>query len=388
MKILVDENIPLVTETFAKHGEVQTYIGRTLEAEQLVGVDALITRSVTKVNAGLLSKSQPSFIGTCTIGTDHLDIPLLESHAVKWTSAPGCNAQSVVDYVLSVLACFNPIGLFGDYVNDTSTSQSNCVIGILGCGNVGGLLRRRFIQMGLNVRVYDPFLTESDIPELGSLEDVFRSNIVCMHTPFTSEGPHPTSAMVNKQLLELLPDNACLISAGRGGVLVESDLASFIDKRPDVQIALDVWESEPRINPLLVEKVKIATPHIAGYSLEGKCRGTLQIYQKFCETFELDPVVDIGFIQTLDKKELSLEPFSGNKSIRSMILSAYDPLLDTNRMRQGRASATENERATGSWFDEQRRSYPERRELESFSVEGELNQANISKLEKYGFINF
>jgi len=355
LKILIDENIPLVEESFAQHGEVYRYSGRSLQPESLLGVDALITRSITKVNAPLFGKAQPQFVGTCTIGVDHLDISYLEQQSIKWTSAPGCNAQSVVDYVLSVFAAFDLI--------DRPINQA-LTVGIIGCGNVGGLLRRQIQSMGWKVLVYDPFLDKSDIPELTTLERVCQSDILCLHTPYTDDGPYPTKGMVTKQLLDYLPHNACLISAGRGAVLVESDLADFMDERPDVRVVMDVWESEPRINTGLLNKVDIATPHISGYSMEGKGRGTLMVYEQFCRFFDLTSVVSMASITELFPHSVTsnLKGSDSHVSAES-ILSVYNPIEDMQRMRLAEKNATEAERAAGSWFDELRRSYPQRREL-------------------------
>lgn len=353
MKILVDENIPFADESFGLHGEVVKYPGRQLSANALAGVDALITRSVTRVNAGLFAKHSPGFVGTCTIGTDHLDIPFLESSGIAWAYAPGCNAQSVVDYVLSVVA-----SLRGDNLPES--------VGIAGCGNVGGLLRRRMLSMGVNVRVYDPFLSTDDIPELCTLDQVFQSELVCLHTPYTESGQYPTQGMIGKQRLEYLPANALLISAGRGGVLREDELLSFMQTRADVQVACDVWQREPCINPVVLEAVDIATPHIAGYSIEGKRRGTAQIYKAFCEHFSL-PEQDFIEAQPVDINSIESSYFN---CCSDYLLSAYDPKLDMYRMRNSYLLADEQGKATGTWFDELRRSYPERREIASYRLDG------------------
>jgi len=365
MKILVDENIPFANETFGQHGELIRYPGRLLEPDDLVGVDALITRSITKVNAELFSKNNPDFVGTCTIGTDHLDIPFLESSGISWASAPGCNAQSVVDYVLSVIAA-----LKDDQLPNT--------VGIVGCGNVGGLLRKMMLSLGLDVRVHDPFLSVDEIPELCSLEQVFQSEMVCLHTPYTATGEHPTREMVGREQLIKLPLNALLVSAGRGGVIREMDLLPFMKERADVQVALDVWESEPCINSELLESVAIATPHIAGYSIEGKRRGTIQVYKAFCEHF--------SFLQNTPEERHSIEMVQQGNQYFTHVLAAYNPKLDMYRMRNSFSLANETVRSKGIWFDELRRSYPERHEIKSFRLEASTVSNDLKAgLEKRGF---
>lgn len=368
MKIFVDENIPFANETFGQHGELIRYAGRGLSSADLVGADALITRSITRVNAELFVQHSPDFVGTCTIGTDHLDIPFLEKSGISWAYAPGCNAQSVVDYVISVIAA-----LKGDKIPAS--------VGIVGCGNVGGLLRQRMLLMGLKVHVYDPFLTMDEIPELCPLGQAFQSDMVCLHTPYTETGAFPTRSMIRVEQLSNLPENALLISAGRGGVIRESELLDFMGQRQDVNVALDVWTNEPCINAQLLDAVAIATPHIAGYSLEGKLNGTTQIYQAFCKYFSFDSVAP---------PELPLVniPEAGTNSSET-VLAAYDPQLDMYRMRNSYALANAEAREEGSWFDELRRTYPERREMASFRLNAEsLSQDQVIGLEKRGFVCF
>lgn len=351
MKILVDENIPFAEESFGQHGELQRFHGRQLTAKDLDSVDALITRSITQVNSQLLSLHKPAFIGTCTIGTDHLDSAFLESQGIAWAYAPGCNAQSVVDYVLSCIAA-----LKGTKFPET--------VGIIGCGNVGGLLRKAMKALGIEVRVYDPFLDKQQIPELQVLEQVFQSQLVCVHTPFTQDGPYPTKNMIGMELLEYLPSDAMLLSAGRGGVIKEDDLLAFMGKRPDIKVVLDVWANEPRINSELMQKVAISTPHIAGYSLEGKRRGTEQVYQAFCSHFGL---------QSVEMASLQSAGLLTGENYAERLLGAYDPQADSDAMQSRYAQTTVSEQDSGSWFDELRRQYPVRREFASYFSEPSAN---------------
>lgn len=368
MKIAIDENIPFANETFGLHGEIVRYPGRSLTAKDVPGIDALITRSVTKVNAELFAQVKPQFVGTCTIGTDHLDKAYLESESIPWVHAPGCNAQSVVDYVLAAVAALN-------------SDELPKNVGIVGCGNVGGLLSKRMRALGLTLRVYDPFLSVDQVPELTSLDAVFQSELVCLHTPFTSSGEFPTAAMVGRQQLEQLPENAMLVSAGRGGVIVESELKQFMQERGDVRVALDVWHGEPCIDEELLERVDIATPHVAGYSLEGKRNGTLQVYQAFCRHFDVAPATP----PLLERRALGVAdrvvcPENIDHQWAEYLLAAYNPLKDAQRMRQAFLAADTERRAQGFWFDQLRRDYPERRELASFDVPDVLGLSGSSDL--------
>tara|TARA_R110002073_G_scaffold142342_2_gene294212 strand:+ start:2054 stop:3157 length:1104 start_codon:yes stop_codon:yes gene_type:complete len=363
MKILVDENIPFAEETFGQHAEIIRYPGRQLTPDMLANCEALITRSITRVNSTLFSEHQPDFVGSCTIGIDHLDVDYLQRAGITWTAAPGCNAQSVVDYVLSALAVIN-------------SGQVPKVVGIVGCGNVGGLLRARLLEIGCKLKVYDPFLGRDEIVELSdSLEEVMQSDLVCIHAPLTaeSESEFPTVGMIDRAALDKLSENAILLNAGRGGVIKEADLRAFMAERSDVRVVLDVWENEPRVCRELMSEVALATPHIAGYSMEGKARGTSQIYREFCRHFGFEPVA----VELLPRIAQKLGP----GAVDELLLEIYNPQADTYRMRNAESLASEDERRSGLWFDELRKNYPERREIASYKLEGQF----APELIKYGF---
>lgn len=365
MKILVDENIPFAEETFGQHAELERFHGRQLTPRMLAGAEALITRSITRVDASLLSMHSPKFIGSCTIGTDHLDINYLEKSDICWTAAPGCNAQSVVDYVLSALAVVN-------------AGKLPETVGIVGCGNVGSLLRERLLKIGCNLKVYDPFLSRDRIGELtDSLDEVMSSGLVCLHTPLTRSGQteFPTEGMIDSVVLANLPQGAILLNAGRGGVICETDLVGFMSKRPDVQVILDVWANEPKISQELMSMVKLATPHIAGYSMEGKVRGNLQVYRKFCDYFGFAP----GSVELLPQVARKLKA----GSIAELLLQIYNPQVDMYRMKSALTLASAEATKTSSWFDELRKNYPERREIASYAIEGEIS----SELGNFGFVD-
>jgi len=363
MKILVDENIPFAEETFGQHADLERFHGRQLTPQMLVGAEALVTRSITQVDASLLSVCLPEFVGSCTIGTDHLDINYLEGAGICWTAAPGCNAQSVVDYALSVLAV----------INAGSLPET---VGIIGCGNVGGLLRERLLEIGCRLKVYDPFLFKDEILELtDSLEEVMSCGLVCVHTPLTrrDQTEFPTEGMIDSPLLDNLPKGAIFLNAGRGGVIRENDLIEFMSQRPDVRVVLDVWENEPEISQQLMSVVTLATPHIAGYSMEGKVRGTLQVYRKFCDYFSFAP----SSVELLPPIARKLKP----GSVAELLLQIYNPQVDMYRMRSASTLSSKEAKKTGSWFDELRKNYPDRREIASYGIEGEVSP----KLSKFGF---
>ena len=228
----------------------------------------LLVRSVTRVDRTLLEGSAVAFVGSATIGTDHVDQAYLAEQGIRFAHAPGCNANAVVQYDLSVLSNLQP-------------DWQSCTVGIVGCGNVGGRVYRTLKSLGVNCRVYDPFLSAEQIPDLVDFQSVLAADIICVHTPLTTEGPFPTEHLFNAEVLAGLGENTLLINAGRGAVIDNGALLEHLKSGSKLRVALDVWEPEPNINPGLLEQVLLATPHIAGYSREGKIRGTEMLAEDY-----------------------------------------------------------------------------------------------------------
>ncbi|MFT5118884.1 MAG: erythronate-4-phosphate dehydrogenase, partial [Kiritimatiellia bacterium] len=234
MKILGDSQLLLFDELFSGLGETSTYSGRELSAEQLSDVDVLITRSTLTVDENLLAHSKVKFVGTCTIGTDHFDTDFLDRQGIEWTNAAACNANAVVQYVLSAMAQLAPHWL-------------HSTVGIIGCGNIGGRVYSRLKALGVNCRVYDPFLTVKDNPDLTSLNHVLQSDIITSHAPLTLTGDYPTRHLLDAQALDQLRSGTVLISAGRGAVIDNQALLRKLSIAKNIRVALDVWEGEPDI---------------------------------------------------------------------------------------------------------------------------------------------
>jgi erythronate-4-phosphate dehydrogenase len=223
-------------------------------------------RSVTKVNQALLQDTPVKFVGSATIGTDHIDLPYLQSRNIAFHHAPGCNAQSVCDWLLAV---FSRLHL--DY--DLYWWQKT--IGVIGVGNVGSKVVERLKALGCRVLVCDPLRHDAGtLPEHTNLETLLEfSDIVCLHTPHTCEGAYPTHHMINSQQLSKLRAGSWLINGGRGPVVEHSALLNALADG-HIQAVLDVWPQEPMVTSALLNEVALASPHVAGYSLEGKFEGT------------------------------------------------------------------------------------------------------------------
>ncbi|HQQ74263.1 MAG TPA: 4-phosphoerythronate dehydrogenase [Pseudomonadales bacterium] len=274
MKIVADENIAYAAHFFAPLGELVLLPGRAIRRVDVQDADILLVRSVTSVNRDLLEGTAVRFVGSCTIGTDHIDSIYLQKNNIRFAYAPGCNAQAVVEYVLSAFLTLE--------VNFSSSR-----IGIVGCGNVGGRLLRCLQAVGANVVGCDPFLIDTDI-SLVNFEKILECEVICVHTPLTKTGLHPTFHLFDAAIINSLKPGAVLLNAGRGAVIDNSALLQRLQTHNDLQVVLDVWENEPAINPDLLKSVAIGTPHIAGYSAEGKLRGTEMVYDVLCDFLGLN----------------------------------------------------------------------------------------------------
>ncbi len=366
LNIVADENIPFVAEFFQSLGNVTTYPGRTLSAGQVRDADVLLVRSVTAVNEDLLAGSRVGFVGTCTIGIDHLDVDYLQSKGIAYHSAPGCNANSVVEYVFSVLARQKPDWLQASF-------------GIIGCGNVGGHLYRRLTALGLACRCYDPFKSSDSQADLTELEQVLQADVVCLHTPLTTDGPFPTFHILDERRLRALKPGCLLINAGRGAAIDNQALKQVLAERADITAVLDVWEPEPLLDAGLLQQVAIASPHIAGYSYDGKVQGTAMIYAALCRHLKVDLAVAVNQLLGADesgRQTISLAQAAASTPDQALlnqcILLAYDVAEDDARMRQRLLSADcqADPQAFAEAFDHLRKHYPKRREFPCFAVAG------------------
>ncbi|WP_250463228.1 4-phosphoerythronate dehydrogenase [Microbulbifer litoralis] len=355
LTIVADENIPALEEYFGDLGEIQRVNGRSLGREQLLRADILLVRSVTTVDESLLAGTPVRFVGSCTIGTDHLDTAWLERQDITWSAAPGCNANSVVEYVFCALA-----SLGADWRGRS--------FGIVGCGNVGGLLQRRLRELGIPCAVYDPWLPDN--PDAADLQRVLQQDVICLHAPLVKGGPHPSLHMIGAEQLAHIKDGAVLISAGRGAVIDNAALLELLRKGKHFTTVLDVWENEPDIDTALLELVDIGTPHIAGYSLDGKLSGTRMIR----EALENAQIVSAplpseeraGEKGSRGKTRLVPGAPGGFAAMADLLLQIYDPRNDDRRLR----NAVAGEIPMAQSFDRLRRDYPQRLEFCHFSIAG------------------
>lgn len=373
IKIVADENIPALDPLFGQLGQIYRLPGRSMSADQLVDADVLLVRSVTQVNRDLLQGSQVKFVGTATIGTDHVDETALADLGIQFASAPGCNADAVTEYVLSVLL---------HLADEQSFSIFDKTVGIVGVGNVGSRLAARLQALGVKTLLCDPPRVDQDptiSDQFMSLTNLLnQADIVTLHTPLTHQHLHPTHHLLNANNLPFLKPNAILINAGRGPVIDNEALLSFTEDRPDVTLVLDVWEKEPEVNRQLASHVRIATPHIAGYSLEGKIRGTWMLYQAYCAFTDRSPL--LKFEDLLPKAEVTSMTLSETASLLPPVKLLYDPYHDDRAFRATLVSDTVEQRRL---FDLLRKTYPVRREFSALKLN--LSDHQLAHFKALGF---
>lgn len=356
MKIIADENIPCVTQAFSTLGEVVLRPGRQLCAADVRAADILLVRSVTRVGRELLEGSQVRFVGSATIGFDHVDRDYLGQHGIGFATAPGSNATSAAEYVVSaVLALAERDGF----------DPADKSVGIIGCGNVGSRVLQKLTALRMSCRVNDPPLqAQGGRDGFVELDEILKADIITLHVPLTQTGAHPTWHLVDTPFLESLKPGAILINTARGAVVDNQALDAVLDERDDLSVVLDVWEGEPAINTALLGKVALGTPHIAGYSLNGKLRGTEMIYQAACKYLGL-PAQGWKADANLPEGRVIMLEQAGQDALKAAVFDSYDVRHDDRRLRTI-LSLDAAERP--ACFDRLRKEYPLRLEFPGTTI--------------------
>ena len=378
MKIIADENIPAVKKAFASLGDVELLPGRGMRAEQVRDADILLVRSVTRVDEHLLAGSNICFVGSATIGFDHIDLNYLQRRNVGFSTAPGSNAISAAEYVISALIAL---------AERSGAVLKEKTVGIIGCGNVGSRVQEKLNALGVQSLVNDPPLKlkggHEDYVELDAL---LQADIITVHVPLVCAGDYPTVHLLDTALFDQLKPGAILINTSRGAVADNQALDDVLGRRSDLSVVLDVWEGEPEISMSLLEKVTLATPHIAGYSLDGKLRGTEMIYSAACKYFQRpmqwNAIDELPVVQPLDANDFLTGDVNGN--IRKAVLGCYDIREDDARLREI-ISLPPKDRPT--YFDRLRKEYPIRREFQMQKIVGTgMDKSTQTILRGLGFV--
>lgn len=359
VKVVIDENIPALKEMLEGHAECKSLNGREINNEILKDAKALFVRSVTKVYEALLKDSAVEFTASATIGTDHVDLDFLESRGISFSAAPGSNANSVAEYIICCL-----LRLSEKY----SFKLKGMTIGIVGHGNVGALVERKARALGMNILLNDPPKEEAGGEGYTELSELLHSSdIVSLHTPLSYEGRHITLGLADENFFSEMKEGAIFINSARGKICQSSALVNALKEGRLKAAVLDVFENEPAISSELAEHVDIITPHIAGYSYDGKVRGAFMVFEAFCRRFNI-PHDNYSLEQFLPDESRHLElscpqedAFEENAAKAALMM--YDPLKDDADLREV-LKGDEPEKG----FDALRKNYPKRREFSSMRL--------------------
>lgn len=375
MLIVADENMPLVDALFSPLGEVVRKPGRQLGAADVRHADVLLVRSVTRVTREMLAGSRVRFVGTATIGTDHIDLTALQELGITLASAPGCNARAVAEYVLTCLYLL---------ADEQGWAPHSRTVGVVGMGNVGRQVAGLLLVAGFQVIGCDPLLAQSPVSgvELRPLDELIRDcDVLALHTPLTRTGPHSTFHLLNEERLQRLRPDQVLLNAGRGEVINNSALLSRLVAGNAPTVILDVWEGEPRLMPALLEKVRLGSPHVAGYSQEGKWRGTSMVHEAYCRFAGITPAITLS---SLDLPKGPVLECPQAKTLGSLLVHLTGQLCDVTRDDAAlRASMAEADPVLA--FDRLRRDYPPRFEFSSCTIKGLLRPEWRGALLALGF---
>ena len=341
IKIISDSQIPNIeqklSEFFADEYSLEYFVYDQLTSNHLREIDALLVRSTIQVDKELCEHLPIKFVGSATAGINHLDIKYLDAHNISWSHAPGCNAFSVIHYVMAALGELIQEDLF-------NVQQS---VGIIGYGNIGKRLYQLLSALNIEVYACDPFLKDS---HLVAMEKILACDLITIHVPYSTEGAHPTSDLLNQSHSSFLKDKI-LINTSRGGVICEK----LITESNDIIYIADVWLDEPIPSIKSVKKAFISTPHIAGYSIEGKLNGSTMIAQECARAFNCLKEISLSEDHLIDwphglkniirdmhrhefpvaafKSELDLQGISDNfKSISPHKLATEFKSLRTNHL--------------------------------------------------------
>ena len=371
MRIFVDRNIPLAASACRDLGEVVLLETTDFSRAAVRDADVLVIRSETRVGPALLEGSKVQFVGTATIGTDHIDTAYLASRGIGFASAPGSNANSVKEYVLSALLTLSSWGGF---------RLRNMTIGIVGVGNIGGRLAQMCVALGMNVLLNDPPLARhSGDPKYLPLDALMDADIVTLHVPLTAAGPDATISLFDEPRIAAMKGGSILLNTARGPVVDARALAGAIRTRHLSAAVIDVWEGEPEIDVELLKLVTLGTAHIAGYSLDGKVQEMKIIRSAICKHFGRSSDWDPGpEMPPSSSPVISIDTnLTEDEILRAAVHACYSVTEDDAQLR-GLLTVPTAERA--GYFRKLRTGYRIRREFSGSLVELPPGRASAEHL--------
>ena len=330
MKIVVDDKIPYIRETICQLADEVVFLsGAAITADDVRNADVLVVRTRTRCNRQLLEGSKVKLVVTATIGYDHIDTQWLEEAGIRWTNCPGCNSGSVAQYLECAL-------LLLEQQKGLSLRQST--IGIVGCGHVGSKVKAVAERLGMRVLVCDPPLGNPEFVPMDVIER--EADVITFHVPLCSDGSYATWHLADEDFFRRVARVPYIINTSRGEVVDNKALLRALEEGRVRDAVIDVWENEPNLDAALLEKVFIGTPHIAGYSADGKVNADNMVIDAICQYFDLSHPGKIVPPALSDDFH-----YTGNP------LELYNPMNDSQKLK-----------AVYSDFEQLRNNYPLRRE--------------------------
>ncbi len=339
MKLIADQQIQFVSEFFTQCDELTLVLDKNITKSTLKDADALLVRTVTPVNKNLLENTQVKFVGAASTGIDHIDHEYLKQAGIVFADAAGCNANAVLEYVLCCVASLK--------------LKSKSTIGIVGCGRIGSLVAHTLDQLGFKILCCDPLLLNKPHFDFVSLETILsESDFITIHTPLTQSGAHPTFHLFNQALLKKAKNNAIILNTARGSVI---DQRALLNAK-NIHFCLDVWENEPDINVDLLNRALIATPHIAGYTIDAKRKATELIYNQAAAFFNWKKIPELSH----QKSDNLLLQHKNNWAV--FVLSHFNPMILTQLLKNKIQNRSDKNRIKTIFLNE-RNNYPLRKEF-------------------------
>ncbi|MEG1684481.1 MAG: 4-phosphoerythronate dehydrogenase PdxB [Bacteroides sp.] len=343
MKVVIDDKIPYIKEAIEKIADKVVYLpGTKFTPEVVKDADALIVRTRTHCNQQLLAGSSVKFIATATIGYDHIDTEYCKKAGIQWTNAPGCNSSSVAQYIHSTLLLLR---------NEKGITLKNACIGIVGVGNVGSKVKAVAESLGMRVLLNDPPRADESKDTFCDLATIAQEcDIITFHTPLNREGKYKTFHLADEKFFNSLGKQAVIINTSRGEVVETFALLQALNENKIKEAVIDVWENEPDINLSLLNSVFLGTPHIAGYSADGKANATRMSLESLCrffhlpQTFKISPPAPETFMLTASDAD-------------EAYLKMYNPHHDSEALKSNPKE-----------FETLRGNYPLRREKEAYQL--------------------
>ena len=384
MRIVADRGILSLDSQFGALGELHKISGREISQPDLLNADALLVRSITRVDEQLLHNTSVKFVGSATSGTDHIDLDYLQENNIRFVDAKGSNAQAVVEFCFAALARLSVTENLNFFEK---------TFALIGAGCVGGLYAEYLRKLGIKCLICDPLLASSrqrELEALGcqfvTLSQALSSDVVSIHTSLTSTGLHPTYHLLDRDKFNSLAPGVVILNAARGEVINNAALVETLKLRNDLRVVLDVWENEPDINSELLGLVTLASPHIAGYSAEAKSGATQRLRQGLVEFLGVDSKQYMK-ATTSPASELLLKS-SGIKSTDTFCDHVLRQAIDIEMISKQFRKSFENRPASAAeLFDSIRQSLVNRHEFTRYRVQSDgLSERQKHFLSVLGFV--